>query len=1071
MLNAYRKRRKRNIFGAFKDQNYVWVDLEGIPLRAYIDTGANRALVNEQVFLRLRAPISGQSEAIRHVGGESLHTLGSKETQLTIQQTTLSTKVSGLRNLPYDLILDRNTLRRLRAEICMGDRIIRIKGKTAPMIEAASIEGVSKITCVCQKCDSKENKSLREVINNFDWGSVKEGALGKVTGIQMEINTGNAKPIRCKPRRLTLLEQKELDVAIEDMLRQGVIRPSNSPWAAPIKLVPKPDGTMRPVISYVRLNDVTLADAMPLPHIDDLRTDLGKAKHFTKLDLYKGFWQIPVKESDKPKTAFVTHKGLYEFNFMPFGLRNGPPIFQRLVNTILSPLLGKGVHVYVDDILIYSEEPVEHLRLVKKVIWLLRKANLRVNWDKCEIGRSCVEYLGMTLSAKGLHMSDRAIQKITALPPPTTPKEMTRFLALTGYYRRFIPGYGKRVYELRAHARSECPTLTLTDVDVRTINNLKRTLTSAPLLKRYDPDKELIIETDACGKGIGAVLSQVHDDGEHPVEFWSKALDKAQAKWCPRELEGYAVIQALLHWRHWCLGKRTILRTDHESLKYVLTADKGKLGRWNELLREFDLIIEYKAGSNMGHVDYISRAVQMSDLDHKLIACPAEDEALDELEHDPMDIRQHYREDPELSELANEGRVQYTNGVWSTSGGAQYIPHTLRPYLLMQHHAEGARHHGVKKMVRTISGRWWWPRLEEDAKSYVAACKNCSVHKTGNERRQGIWHQITHLDIWEELNMDVAGPIRLEGTTEDPWYVIVMVDGMSRWLEAIPTKSHTDRVIIDTLTQVWAHRYGYPKILRSDNAPEFRSTLLAKAVQEWGATHTYTPVYHPEGNGIAEACVKRIKEGLRMRAGTGKDMACMISEIVFNYRTSYHETLGMSPYEAVFGKRGMTSADLRYAWAYAPVESHHNRLSQHQEAAKETRIRTRQEALDKRNEGRQAHDLVPGDEVYRRITPFERRQIGLGGLAPKFVGPIPIETVEGGRMKLVGEELTRSVADLKKVRKPAKQPVRQHHNEGIGSRGGAPVVSRVFPGKRLPSTMNRKESGLRQQLRDIWDVP
>ena len=350
--------------------------------------------------------------------------------------------------------------------------------------------------------------------------ALEENERGETDLFQLEIETGDTAPIRQPVRRLPFAVRHEVAQQLRKMQEMGVIQPSNSPWASPIVLVRKKDGSLRFCIDYRKLNAVTKADTFPLPRIDDLLDQLGKSKYFSTLDLAAGYWQIPVHPDSQEKTAFVTHRGLYQFRVMPFGLRNAPAAFQRLMQHVLMDLNPDEdppfVDMYLDDVLIFSESLEEHIYHLHLVMDCLIDAGLKLNPSECHFVQKEVQYLGHIITPLGLKLNPECVAAVQDFPVPQNVKQVRQFVGLASYYRRFIPAFAKIAQPLHDLTRKGA-VFEWTPQCQAAFDTLRLKLVEAPLLAYPDFEKDSVLETDASIKGLGAVLSQKQQDGRfHP---------------------------------------------------------------------------------------------------------------------------------------------------------------------------------------------------------------------------------------------------------------------------------------------------------------------------------------------------------------------------------------------------------------------------------------------------------------------------------------------------------------------------------------------------------------------------
>ena len=399
-------------------------------------------------------------------------------------------------------------------------------------------------------------------------------------------------------------ELAELKVQLQDLLDKGLIQPSSSPWGCPALFVKKKDKSLRMCVDYRPLNAVTIKNKYPLPRIDILFDQLAKAKVFSKIDLRSGYHQIKIRPEDIPKTAFSTRYGLYEYLVMSFGLTNAPAYFMYLMNSVFMPELDKFVVVFIDDILIYSENESDHEEHLRIVLSRLREHKLYAKFSKCEFWMSKVPFLGHILSRDGISVDPSKVQEVMDWKAPTSVHEVRSFLGLAGYYRRFIPDFSKIAKPMTRLLQKdekykwtpECETA---------FHTLRTLLTTAPVLAQPDIEKPFDVFCDASGIGLGCVLMQ---EGR-VIAYASRQLRKHEVNYPTHDLELAAVVHALKIWRHYLLGNVCHIYTDHKSLKYIFTQPELNMRqrRWLELIKDYNLEVHYHPGKANVVADALSR--------------------------------------------------------------------------------------------------------------------------------------------------------------------------------------------------------------------------------------------------------------------------------------------------------------------------------------------------------------------------------------------------------------------------------------------------------------------------------
>ncbi|GJU19811.1 putative reverse transcriptase domain-containing protein [Tanacetum coccineum] len=533
----------------------------------------------------------------------------------------------------FDIIIGMDWLRRCHAVFVCDEKLVQVPygNETLTFCGNESSNGrESRLTVIsCSKAqeymakgcqvflaqipakkeeDKSEGKQIKDVPIVRDFSEVFPEDLpglppARPVEFQIDLIPGAA-PVARAPYRLAPSEMKELSEQLQELSDKGFIRPSSSPWGAPVLFVKKKDGSFRMCIDYRELNKLTVKNRYPLPRIDDLFDQLQGSSIYSKIDLRSGYHQLRVREQDIPKTAFRTRYGHYEFQVMPFGLTNAPAVFMDLMNRVCKPYLDKFVIVFIDDILIYSKDEKEHEEHLKAILELLKKEQLYAKFSKCEFWIPKVQFLGHVIDSRGIHVDPAKIESIKDWASPKTPTEIRQFLGLAGYYRRFIEGFLK-IAKSMTKLTQKGIKFDWGEKEENAFQLIKQKLCSAPILALPEGSEDFVVYCDASHKGLGAVLMQ----REKVIAYASRQLKVHEKNYTTHDLELGSVVFALKMWRHYLYGTRCTVFTDHKSLQHIL--DQKELNmrqrRWLELLSDYDCDIRYHPGKANVVADALSR--------------------------------------------------------------------------------------------------------------------------------------------------------------------------------------------------------------------------------------------------------------------------------------------------------------------------------------------------------------------------------------------------------------------------------------------------------------------------------
>ena len=456
--------------------------------------------------------------------------------------------------------------------------------------------------------NSEQVQELQELLDQFQ--GVFQSLPGHTHITEHQIITGDARPVRLAPYRVPHALQGPVQQELEEMLAHGIIERSKSDWAFPLVVVRKKDSSLRLCVDFRRLNVLSKMDAYPMPRVDDLIDRVSSAPFITTLDLTKGYWQVPVAEADREKTAFTTPLGLFQFTRMPFGLKGAPATFQRMVDRILDGL-GKFSGAYIDDVIIFSLTWKEHIEHLRTVLGRIQDAGLTVKKKKCQFGMAECGYLGHVVGSGRVRPEAAKIRAIQTFEPPETKSSVRSFLGLTGYYRRFIPDYASIAVPLTDLTRKSKPNRVIwTPECASSFEKLKTALCSSAVLKSPEWDKTFLLQTDASGRGVGAVLSQPGKDGhDQPLAYFSKKLLPREERYSTVEKECLAIKLGVQAFHVYLVGHTFVIQTDHRSLEWLdrMKGTNDRLTRWSLMLQNYDFHVEYRTGRKNGNADGLSR--------------------------------------------------------------------------------------------------------------------------------------------------------------------------------------------------------------------------------------------------------------------------------------------------------------------------------------------------------------------------------------------------------------------------------------------------------------------------------
>lgn len=474
---------------------------------------------------------------------------------------------------------------------------------------AAAASRVATHPLIAGSCGLGRRDKARLASLLYSYDSMFTDRPGCADSVRHRIDTGEAPAWKCHPRPVSLAKRKAIDAALDEMIDTGVVRSSESPWGFPVVLVPKKDGSSRLCVDYRKLNEVTRKDAYPFQSIDSIISNLGGARYFTTLDASRGYLQVRMEPGDEEKTAFVCHRGLFEFTRMPFGLAGAPMTFQRLMDNVLGNARWSHAMAYLDDIVVYSDTFEDHLRHLKDVLEKLRAAGITLNPNKAQIAETRISLLGFVIDDGRVAPCPEKLQSILEYPRPSDVSSLRRYLGLMNFYRHFIPGCAALQAPLTRLLRKSERWSWGPEQEAAFIR-LSNALVDTANLRLPDLNRPFVIQTDASNLGLGAVLLQEHEAELRPVAFASRSLTPAEVNYSTTEKECLAIIFALSKFDMFVDGTTFVVETDHMALVWLqrLREPSGRLARWALTLQRYTYVVRYRKGSSNVVADALSRA-------------------------------------------------------------------------------------------------------------------------------------------------------------------------------------------------------------------------------------------------------------------------------------------------------------------------------------------------------------------------------------------------------------------------------------------------------------------------------
>lgn len=750
---------------------------------------------------------------------------------------------------------------------------------------------------------------LLEVLRKFrDCIAINLSEMGKTNCTEMQIKLKSDEPVTYNPYRLSEDRRQKVQVMLDELLKHNIIRESNSSFASPVVLVTKPDGSLRMCIDYRGLNRITYKNKFPLPLIDDQIDKLRRYTIFTSLDLFSGYYQVPMAEESIEKTAFITPDGKFEFLRMSFGLCNAPFVFQQMITNVLKELPSGTAFGYLDDVIIPAHSQEHSLAQLKLVLAVFRKYNLTLQLKKCKFFMEKLNYLGREISAEGVRPDPIKVKALNNLNEPTNKKELQRFLGLAGYFRKFIKGYAKITSPLTKLLRKNIPWCWGGE-QTKAASQLKEILVSRPVLKIYDPDLDIEVHTDASSIAMAAILIQIHADGPHPIAYYSKQCSYEQSRYHSYELETMAVVFALRHFRIYVLGKQFKIFTDCSAIRACSTKRDiiPRIARWWLELQEYTFEVNYRPGHQMKHVDCLSRDIGEENFDVNCVINLTESEWVTAVQSQDDEIKGiinilHSKREPSNKNYFDNYALKKETLYRKDNGQLKWVVPRASRWLICKLNHDDAGHMGTEKTLERIRRNYWFAQMNKFVKKYIQSCLNCLYMKGTRGPQAGYLHPIPKSNIpFETIHIDHVGPF--VKTKKGNTHLLTIVDGFTKFLFLEAVKSTEAKYVIKVL-ESFIYLFGVPTRMISDRGSCFTSKSINLFCHELGIKHIINAVATPRANGQCERFNGTILDALRCVSVNDTDETSWdkhVRTIQLGLNTSVNKTTGTTPYQLLMG--------------------------------------------------------------------------------------------------------------------------------------------------------------------------
>lgn len=878
-------------------------------INAMLDTGSPINLIKSKYIPSCSLETNIDNVSFSGINGSPLKILGIFNSVIRIQNVDIHCKFYVVPDdtMSFPSILGRDFLANCPFKITVGDKIvINNVNKTENSnsdhfldeimtIDYDERQNPKEIVRVGEQIDHPVRLEVENVCKQY----LEDVENNKSVGHEyfMQIKLKHEQPITFTPRRISYADKQKLQVILDELLKNNIIRPSKSPYASPIVLVHKKNNEIRLCVDFRALNDITIKDNYPTPLIDDHLDRLKDKNYFSSLDLKNGFFHVKMHPDSIKYTSFTTPLGQFEYLRMPFGLTNAPREFNRFTAQVFENLIRENkILLYLDDILIATETINEHINILKEIFEIASKNKLHFRFDKCKFLFKKITYLGYLISSDGIQPDPSNVEAVTKYPLPKNSKEVHRFVGLASYFRRFISNFSiiaKPLYDL---IKKNVP-FKFGTTEMKAFETLKEKLISQPVLSIYSPDLETELHCDASSIGYGAVLLQKQTCGKFkPTFYFSKRTTPAEGKYHSFELECLAAINAIKRFHIYLSGKKFKIITDCDSFRLTLAKKdvNPRIARWALFLQNYDYTIVHRSAKQMQHVDALSRAQDIF-----------------VIEPNSFELTLSYKQnaDPEIKRL-RERLEQVEDKYFELRNGLVYrkekkskkllfyVPTSMENSVIRTSH-DDLGHLSNEKCCEYILRTYWFPQLREKVKTYIDNCLKCIAYSPVSGKAEGYLHSIKKGNLpFNTIHIDHYGP--LEKSSRGYKYIFEVIDAFSKFIRFFPCKTVQTSEVITHLNNYFTS-YSKPLRIISDRGSCFTSNAFKNFVDEHLIEHVLIATHVPRSNGQIERSNRVLTPVLAKLCETPNKWPNVLNEVEFALNNSEHKALKNSPSKILFG--------------------------------------------------------------------------------------------------------------------------------------------------------------------------